>query len=224
MNTGCEGGIAERGSRGPYPFFMWIAPTTKLEGSVVTLEPLEAKHAPDLLAAAEPDLFRFTPQMPLEWSLAGFERDIVRIKNIPEMVAFAIVHNASGRAIGRTTYMDIRAAQRGAEIGNTWIARAHQATLVNPEIKYLMLRRAFEALTPTAIRIELKTGGTNLHSQAAIAKLGAVREGVLRKYRIVPDGSDPNGPKMVRDTVVFSILDDEWPAVKRGLERRLAGG
>ncbi|MBL8765362.1 MAG: GNAT family N-acetyltransferase [Phycisphaerae bacterium] len=199
---------------------MWIEPTT-LRGMTVRLEPLDARHAPDLLAAAEPELFRFTPQAPPEWSVAGFERDIARVSALPNVVAFAIVLNGSGRAVGRTTYMDIRADSRGVEIGRTWIARAHQGTRVNPEIKYLMLRHAFETLAPTAVRVEFKTGGTNRHSQSAIAKLGAVKEGVFRKHRIVPGGPDPAAPPVVRDTVVFSIVDDEWPAVKRGLEMRL---
>lgn len=200
---------------------MWITPTT-LVGSIATLVPLEVKHAADLFAAAEPELFRFTPQAPPEWSVTGFERDIARVTSLPEVVALAIVHNASGRVIGRTTYIDIRADARGVEIGRTWISRAHQGTRVNPEIKYLMLRHAFEALSPGAIRVQLTTGGTNLHSQRAISKLGAVREGVLRKFRIVPNGSDPAAERVVRDTVVFSILDDEWPHVKRELEARLA--
>lgn len=193
---------------------MWITPVT-LTGRVVRLEPLADSHAPGLHAVAEPDLFRFTPQAPAEWSTAGFAADVRRVNALPDVAAFAMVLIASGEVIGRTTYMDIRAQSRGVEIGRTWIARRHQGTAVNPDVKYTMLRHAFETLSPPAVRVQLCTGGNNLHSQQAIAKLGAVREGILRNHRVLPDGS-------LRDTVVFSITCDEWPIVKRTLEQRLA--
>ena len=117
--------------------------------------------------------------------------------------------------------MDIQPESRGVEIGRTWIARAHQGTRVNPELKLLMLRHAFEELSPTSIRVQLTTGGTNLHSQTAIAKLGAIREGTLRHNRIVPAGPDPAGPTMRRDTVYYSILESEWPDVKARLIARI---
>jgi RimJ/RimL family protein N-acetyltransferase len=192
-----------------------------MEGRVVRLEPLTIQHAPDLFAAADPEIFRFTPQMPPEWSIAGFEREIAKVTALPDVVAFAIIHNESNKAIGRTTYMDIRAPHRGLEIGRTWIGRAFQGTRVNPEIKFLMMRHAFERLSPTAIRVQLCTGGTNLHSQRAIAKLGALREGVLRHSRIVPGGPNLTDTPVFRDTVFFSVLADEWPAVKRGLIARM---
>lgn len=199
---------------------MWISPLT-LTGRTVRLEPIEKRHAPDLLAAADRELFRFTPQAPAQWSVEGFERDIDRVNSLPNVVAFAIIHLASGKAIGRTTYMEILPDHRGVEIGRTWISRPFHGTLVNPEIKFLMLRHAFEQITPTAIRVQFTTGGQNVHSQAAIAKLGATREGTLRKCRIVPGGPDPTDPKIFRDTVYYSILDDEWPDVKRTLLTRL---
>jgi RimJ/RimL family protein N-acetyltransferase len=192
---------------------MWVQPLA-LAGRVVRLEPLDCSHAPGLFEAADPALFRFTPQAPKEWSVAGFEADIARVNGLPGVVAFAIVHVPTARVIGRTTYMDIQPQNRGLEIGRTWISRAHQGTTVNPEMKYLLLRHAFEVLEPRAIRLQLTTGATNLHSQRAIAKLGAVREGVLRKNWILPDGTP-------RDTVYFSILGDEWPRIKADLEARL---
>lgn len=201
----------------------WIKPVV-MDGDAVRLEPLELRHAPELFAAADAELFRFTPQMPPEWSALGFERDIERVCGLANVVAFAIVLRETGRAIGRTTYMDIQAANRGVEIGRTWISRAWQGTRVNPECKFLMLRHAFERLTPTALRVQLCTGGTNLHSQRAIAKLGAVREGVLRNHRVVPSGPEPDAAPMVRDTVVFSILPSEWPGVRAGLMKRMGGG
>lgn len=198
----------------------WIEPVT-LRGRVVRLEPLETRHAADLSAAADAELFRYTPQAPPELSVAGFEGQIARLRLVPNVVALAIVLEETGRAIGRSTYMDIQPEHRGVEIGRTWIGRAYQGAKVNPEIKYLMLSHAFERLTPTAIRVQFTTGATNVHSQAAIAKLGAVREGVLRKNRIVPGGPDPNEPKITRDSVYYSILAEEWPRVKARLEERI---
>lgn len=197
----------------------WITPVT-LRAQTVRLEPLEARHAPGLLAAADPELFRHTAQHPPEWSVRGFEQEIATVNAIHDSVALAIVLNATGQAIGRTTFMDIRPEHRGVEIGRTWIGRAYHGTVVNPEIKYLMLRHAFETLSPTAIRVQFVTSGTNLHSQTAIAKLGAVKEGVLRHQRIgTAPGSDE---KIIRDAVFYSILAAEWPAAKSKLEVRIA--
>lgn len=195
----------------------WITPTTLL-GRRIRLEPLDAKHAPGLLNAADPELFRFTAQQPPEWSVRGFELEIASVNAIPDSVALAVVLESTGEAIGRSTFMDIKAEHRGVEIGRTWIGRAYHGTAINPEMKYLMLRHVFETLTPSAIRVQLVTGGTNLHSQAAIAKLGAIREGVLRHSRIA---SGPAGSE-IRDAVYFSILASEWPGVKKNLEERIA--
>jgi RimJ/RimL family protein N-acetyltransferase len=200
---------------------MWIAPVC-LVGRSVRLEPLEVRHATDLHRAADPDLFRHTVQAPPTWDVAGFEREIAHVLGLPNNVlAFAIVRIDDGRAIGRTTYMEGRPASRGVEIGRTWIGRAFHGTRVNPEIKHLMLRHAFEELEPTAVRVQLTTGTSNEHSQAAIAKLGAVREGVLRKTRVLPGGPDGAGPASMGDAVMYSIVDDEWPGVKRRLEARM---
>jgi N-acetyltransferase len=185
---------------------------TRIEGRVVRLEPLGLEHAPGLLAAASPDLFTLSPQKPDPWTIEGMRAELRSVLALSDTVAFAIIHLEGGVPIGRTTYMDIRPAHRGLEIGRTWIAAAHQGTLVNPESKFLLLRHAFETLG--AIRVQLKTDARNLHSQRAIAKLGAVREGVLRKHFILPGG-------VLRDTVLFSITDDEWPGVKQRLLTRL---
>ncbi len=204
----------------------WIAPVT-LHGRFVRLEPLEAKHAAGLHAAADPKLFVHTSQHPPEWSVRGFELEIASVLALPDTVALAIVLQETGVAIGRTTFMDIRPEHRGVEIGRTWIGRAFHGTRVNPEIKLLMLEHAFETLTPPAIRVQLVTGGTNLHSQAAISKLGAVREGTLRHYRLAPESLPAQlglVPPRQRDAVFFSILADEWPAVKARLQARLLPG
>ena len=208
----------------------WIIPVTLECPPVVRtirLEPLETHHAPDLFAAADPELFRHSMQSPPEWSVRGFELEMERVKATPGVVALAIVLATgprAGRAIGRSTFMDIRPEHRGVEIGRTWISRPFHGTRVNPEAKYLMLRHAFETLSPPAIRVQITTNGTNLHSQAAIAKLGAVREGTLRDSRIMPPFPECPGREepVVRDWVIFSTLAGEWAGVKRGLEERLA--
>jgi RimJ/RimL family protein N-acetyltransferase len=201
----------------------WLGPCTLDHPDVcreIRLEPLRPDHAADLFALADRELFRHTMQAPAEWSVRGFAEDFERVAALPATIALAMVLRETGRAVGRTTFMDVKPEHRGLEIGRTWIGRAYHGTRVNPEAKYLMLRHAFEAIVPSAIRVQITTSGTNLHSQAAIAKLEAVREGVLRKSRILPAGLDRPEP-LIRDWVVFSILDTEWPAVRATLEERL---
>ena len=129
-----------------------------------------------------------------------------------QAIVYAQVWNATGCAIGSTRLLDVRPADRQAEIGSTFLGRDYWRTPANTESKYLFLRHCFESLR--CVRVALKTDGRNVRSQEAIARLGAVREGVLRRHIQVKGYQ--------RDTVYFSILDDEWPAVKARLEARLA--
>jgi RimJ/RimL family protein N-acetyltransferase len=175
------------------------------------LEPLGVAHADDFAAAATPELFTYHFP-PREFTPAGWREAIEYVTRLPAMCPFAIVAVEQGRAIGMTSYLDIRPRDRGLEIGFTWVAKPFQGTAINPECKYLLFRHAFEE--QGAIRVQLKTDLRNLQSQAAIAKLGAVREGVLRKHMIRPDGYQ-------RDSVMYSVTCDEWPAVKKRLEDRL---
>ena len=119
------------------------------------------------------------------------------------------------RAIGATRYLNIDPGNRNLEIGGTWYGLEHQGTGVNAEAKYLLLRHAFESLG--CLRVQLKTDLRNIRSQRAIERLGAVKEGLLRKHMTQPGG-------YVRDSLIYSIIDDEWPAVKSGLEARLEQG
>lgn len=221
----------------------WITPTTLHDPDLtpaIRLVPLHVSHATDLHAAADPELFLHGRQNPPEWSVKGFERDIEKVNSTSGGVAFAIVlaapaHSPSTRksypagiAIGRTTFMDIRPEHRGVEIGRTWIARAFHGTRVNPESKYLLLCHAFENITPGAVRVQITTSGTNLHSQRAIEKLGAVKEGILRHARILPPFPPPHEaarPKEVWcDWIHYSIVSEEWFAaggVRERLESRL---
>lgn len=129
------------------------------------------------------------------------------------MAPWAVVSRASGRAVGMTTYMNIDAPNRRVEIGSTWLGRDAQRTGLNPAAKLLLLTRAFDDLG--CIAVEFRTHWHNAQSRAAIARLGAKQDGVLRNHQVWRDGT-------LRDTVVFSIIDGEWPAVRQGLSARLA--
>jgi len=125
---------------------------------------------------------------------------------------FAAIHLASGRVAGATRYMNIMPKDRGLEVGGTWYGTEFQRTPVNTECKYLLFTHAFETLK--CIRLQLKTDLHNERSQKAIERIGAKKEGVLRHHMILPDGR-------YRDSVYYSILDSEWPEVKRKLEAML---
>jgi len=126
---------------------------------------------------------------------------------------FAIVRRTDHRAVGVTSYMNISHVDRGLEIGGTWLSPEVWRTAINSDCKYLLLRHAFETLG--CIRVQLKTDERNLRSQRAIARLGAVKEGILRKYQVTHSGHQ-------RNTVMFSIVDSEWPGVRVRLEGMLA--
>jgi len=188
-----------------------------LEGDHARLEPLAPEHHPPLCEVwLDPVLWR--------WSVTGVRcpEDLARhlVQALREQregrsLPFATIARAGGRAVGSTRFGNIEPAHRRAEIGWTWIGRAWQRTAINTEAKYLMLRHAFEAWG--CIRVELKTNALNLPSRAAILRLGATEEGTLRRHMISERG-------VPRDTVYFSILATEWPAVKARLEERLARG
>jgi RimJ/RimL family protein N-acetyltransferase len=186
-----------------------IKPIT-LTGRVVRLEPLEIRHE-GLSAAASPELFTYHFPPP-EFSPEGFRAMSQYLLSLKAYCPFAIVARETEHVLGMTSYLDIRPSDRGLEIGFTWLSKASQGSLVNPECKYLLLRHAFD--DQGAVRVQLKTDLRNLQSQRAIEKLGAVREGVLRQHMVRPDG-------YIRDTVMYSIIAAEWPAVRGRLEERL---
>ncbi len=185
-------------------------PTT-LTGHGVELRPAVPADARELLSICPHDDLAFSPAFWGVSEAADVVRIIERFTADPTVVPFTI--RAGDRVTGFTTYLDIRPAHRGLEVGHTWIGRVWRGTHVNPAAKLLLFEHAFERLG--AIRVSLKTDARNLRSQGAIAKLGAVREGVLRSHLVLPDG-------FRRDTVYYSILDSEWPRVREGLQRRLA--
>ena len=194
---------------------MILSPVT-LTGRYARLEPLGERHLASLLRhGADAQIWRWMPTLrddPRESVQVWFERATAGTAR-GEVIAWAIVEVASGEAVGGTTYLDLALADKRVEIGSTWHARAVWRTAINTECKYLLLRHAFETLGCN--RVQLKTDLRNERSQAAIARLGAVREGVLRAQMVMPDG-------WVRDTVMFSIVAAEWPAAKARLEGWLA--
>ena len=188
-----------------------------LAGKLVRLEPLEPSHAPGLFAALsfDPSVWRFRT-VACPQTLADMEARIasdLRAQREGEVVVFTQVEVDSGRPAGTTSYMNISRRDGGLEVGSTWLGKPWQRTGLNTEAKYLLLRHAFEGLG--AVRVQLKTDSRNAQSRAAIERLGAVCEGVLRKHIRMPDG-------FLRDTVLYSIIDSEWPAVKARLEGLLS--
>ncbi len=187
-----------------------------LEGRYVRLEPLLRRHAEDLSEVGQDEtIWSYTPRPALK-SVQDAQTMIDQALDIAAtgtQLPFAIVERASGKAGGSTRYLDIRRNDRGLEIGWTWIGIAFQRTAVNTECKYLLLRHAFEGRG--AVRVQLNTDLRNVRSQRAIERLGAVREGVLRKHMVLWDG-------FIRDTVYYSIIESEWPKVKHRLEGLLA--
>ncbi|HTE85607.1 MAG TPA: GNAT family N-acetyltransferase [Dehalococcoidia bacterium] len=184
-----------------------------LEARHVRLEPLKQEHAPDLFEAAQnDDIWRWLyPRRPAALAeMQSFIDDALAEQLEGAELPFAVIDPASARAVGSTRFLGIEPAHRHVEIGFTWYARDYWRTAVNTECKYLLLRHAFEKLD--CIRVQLVTDLRNERSQRAIERIGGVREGVLRKNRVVlKDGYQ-------RSSVCYSILAEEWPGVKSRLE------
>ena len=187
-----------------------------LDGSVVRLEPLRREHADLFWEVAKGNLeeiFRWIPySMKTREDFETLIDKAFAEQGRGESVVFATVELSSGHVVGSTRFMNIDRANRRVEIGSTWIAPAWQRTAVNTEAKYLMLRHAFEVWG--CMRVELKTDALNQKSRNAILRIGAKEEGTLRRHLVTWTGR-------VRDTVYFSILDDEWAGVKTKLEMRM---
>jgi N-acetyltransferase len=193
---------------------MDLTPVT-LKGRWLTLEPIDEHHAPGIFDAMRDDeVCRYLAWEPPA-SIDDTRRLVREGKDAMargQSIVYAQVWNATGRAIGSTRLLDVRPADRQVEIGATFLAREFWRTPANTESKYLFLQHCFETLG--CVRVALKTDGRNARSQEAITRLGAVREGVLRRHM--------NVKGFQRDTVYFSILDEEWPAIKKRLQTSLA--
>ena len=184
-----------------------------LDGRFVRLEPLEELHRePVRRAAQHPEIFTVTTSA-LGALYDPYIDNVLKRSAGGQELGFAVLHKPSGRYVGMTRYLYIEEAHRRLEIGGTWYEPAVWAGPVNPECKLLLMQHVFEALK--FVRVEFKTDARNARSRAAILRLGATQEGILRKQMIMADG-------YIRDSVLFSIIDSDWPAVKAGLEKRLA--
>jgi N-acetyltransferase len=193
-----------------------IEGSVTLEGVVVRLEPIRREHVELFWGVARNDVENIFRWIPYAMRTPEDFRKLVdkafAEQDRGESVVFTTTERSSGSVIGSTRFMNIDRANRRVEIGSTWIAPPWQRTAVNTEAKYLMLRHAFEVWGCN--RVELKTDALNQKSRNAILRIGAKEEGTLRRHIVTWTGR-------VRDTVYFSILDEEWPGVKQGLERKL---
>jgi N-acetyltransferase len=187
----------------------FIEPVT-LKGRHATLEPLAREHEEGLRrAAADGELWRlwYTSIAPPE-KMGEYVATALDMRERLGAMPFVVRDNASGDIVGCTRYFNVDAPNRRLEIGHTWYAKRAQRAAINTECKLVLLTHAFEALR--CIAVEFRTHWFNQPSRDAIARLGAKQDGVLRNHQLMPDGAK-------RDTVVFSIIDGEWPAVKRHL-------
>jgi RimJ/RimL family protein N-acetyltransferase len=188
-----------------------------LSGSHVRLVPLSLDYVPALCEVGlDPEIWRWTPSN--VDSLAGmraFVTEALAECDAGRAIPFAQVEAATGRVVGSTRLANIDRTHRRAEIGWTWIGRPWQRTAINTEAKLLLFTHAFEVMG--CKRVELKTDALNTQSRRAIARLGAVQEGIFRHHMITESGRS-------RDSVYFSVIEEEWPAVRQGLRDRLRQG
>lgn len=192
---------------------MEITPV-ELIGERVKILPMEVDHVQELFDAGNyPDIWAYMPMKinsieDMKCLVDGALQAKVQGTEFP----FVIYDNDSGKVVGSTRFLDISIPNRSLEIGWTWLSPTVWRTSINTECKYLLLKHCFETLG--TIRVQIKTDGRNLRSQQAIERLGAVKEGVLRRHRIMYDG-------YVRDSVYYSVIDEEWLFVKERLESML---
>jgi len=191
----------------------FIEPIT-LKGAIATLEPLAREHESALAkAAADGELWRlWYTAVAHPDKMADYVATALDQRAKADAMPFVVRENATGDIVGCTRYFNVDVANRRLEIGHTWYAKRVQRTGLNTECKLMLLGHAFEKLG--CIAVEFRTHWFNHASRTAIARLGAKQDGVLRNHQLMADGAK-------RDTVVFSIIDGEWPAVKRHLQFQL---
>lgn len=192
---------------------IWIEPVA-LSGSRVLLEPLSLEHLDGMMAAVKDgELWNlWYTSIPSPEKAEGYIKTALDMRANAGAMPFIIRDKESDMIIGCTRYFNVDEVNRRLEIGHTWYSESYQRTAANTECKYLLLSHAFEKLN--AIAVEFRTHWHNHKSRAAIARLGAKQDGVLRNHTRSADG-------IYRDTVVFSIIDLEWPAVKQSLQFKL---
>lgn len=192
----------------------WLK-AVQLEGESVRLRALRIEDRDALLAAAQDGALwkLWFTSVPSVESVDQYITTALKDQAIGLSLPFVVEHKESGKIIGSTRFCNAVAQHRRIEIGYTWYSKSFQKTSVNTQCKQLLLEHAFSTLH--AIAVEFRTHWHNHASRAAIARLGAKQDGVLRNHSIEPDGA-------YRDTVVFSILEREWPSVRKGLLFKLA--
>jgi RimJ/RimL family protein N-acetyltransferase len=185
-----------------------------LQNHVVGLEPLSQDHSRELAAAAaDGELWNlWYTSVPRPDAVAAYIEKALRAQASGSELPFAIRSASTGAVVGTTRYLHIEAPHRRVEIGSTWLARTVQGTTINPAAKLLLLEHAFSEWRFN--RVEFLTHSRNAQSRAALRKLGATQEGILRQHQVLPDGS-------LRDSVMFSIISAEWPAVRDGIRSRI---
>jgi RimJ/RimL family protein N-acetyltransferase len=194
---------------------MWHDLMQRLEGRLIALEPIrEELREPLRAAAADPVIWAW---MQIDGSEPeGFDRwfaHALREAEAEREAPFVTIQREGGAVLGSTRYMTLRPEHRGVEIGNTWLAQSAWSTGANVEAKLLMLEHAFERVG--AMRVEFKTDARNVESRRALEALPATFEGIFRNHMLIHAG--------IRDSAYYAITDDDWPAVKTNLERRLQG-
>lgn len=192
-----------------------IVEPVSLQGQHVTLEPISLGHVDGLLEIGqEKEDWGYLP-IPGFSSRDDAERWVQQALALAERglhYTFVLLDPRSGRVMGSTRYLNVRARDHGLEIGYTWLGREYQRTAVNTEAKYLLLKCAFESIG--VYRVEFKTDLRNVRSQKAIERIGAQKEGVFRRHMVAQGG-------YIRDSVYYSIIDLDWPQVRGGLEAKL---
>jgi N-acetyltransferase len=185
-----------------------------LEGDFVRLEPMALEHHAGLSEVGlDPEIWRYTLVLVrTPEDMRSYMDSALKLQRDGTTLPFVTIERSSARIVGSTRFGNYDPANRRIEIGWTWIAPPWQRTAINTEAKYLMLSHAFEKLH--CVRVELKTDVLNAPSRKAMLRIGAKEEGILRKHSLVWDGR-------YRDSIYYSILDEEWPQVKQQLERML---
>jgi len=193
---------------------MVVEPVT-LQGQFVRLEPLKIEHVDMLWSVGQdPDLWKWTPyHIKTREEMHTYIQAALDGQELGTALPFVTIEQATDRVVGSTRFGNIDAPNHRAEIGWTWIGQPWQRTAVNTEAKFLLLQHAFEVWR--CIRVELKTDVLNERSRAAILRIGAKQEGIFRHHMITDSGR-------LRDTIYFSIINDEWPEVKERLQAKLA--
>ncbi|TMV51507.1 GNAT family N-acetyltransferase [Paenibacillus mesophilus] len=189
--------------------------TVTLEGKRVILLPLQLSHAEELFQAVDsPEVWAFLPSRMEKFDhMTDHVEEALRDKEQGTELPFVVFDKQTGRVVGMTRLLNISEENRSLEIGWTWYSSKVWRTRVNTECKYLLLTHCFEVLR--TIRVQFRVDSRNKRSNEAVLRIGATEEGVLRKDRILYDG-------YIRDTVVYSIVDEEWPTVQSRLNDFLA--